>query len=322
MGAAVASGDVKWSVMIPTYKPSSYLTETLASLRIAIERAQGNFQVELVDDASPSGSPEDFAHDSGMVVACHVQPKNGGLASCWNECIARARGSLIHILHQDDIVLPDFYREMETLEATVPEAWMLFCRTMVRRSDGSTPDTLEQEHAGIIPGWLEKISRGQRLLCPSVVVRKSTYARIGGFDGRLKFVIDWEMWVRIAAAGPVAYLPTPLVEYRVHDQSETARLKSSGFITDDLVVAYRVLSAALRDHGNTQYSRGLFDFLAWCSWDAASSAEQHGNAYAARREAWSALKHWILLLRPRQSLRLARLLVRSVFATRVQAAHD
>ena len=311
MGTAVNDGEVRWSVMIPTYKPSELLHETLASLRVAIERAHGNFQVELVDDASPSGSPEKFARDAGIAVACHVRSRNGGLASCWNDCIARARGDLIHILHQDDIVLPDFYREMEVLEANVPEAGMLFCRTMVLRADGETPDSLEQEHAGIIPGWLEKISAGQRLLCPSVVVRRDTYAKVGGFDARLKFVIDWEMWVRIAAAGAVAYLPTALVEYRVHDQSETARLKSSGCITDDLVVAYRVLSKTLEKYGKGGYSRGALNFLVWCSWDAASSAERQRNLVAARSEAWSALKNWWLLMRPKQTLQNMRLIART-----------
>ena len=78
-------GEVQWSVMIPTYQPSGLLNETLASLRVAIERAHGNFQVELVDDASPSGSPEKFARDAGIFVACHVRQENGGLASCWND---------------------------------------------------------------------------------------------------------------------------------------------------------------------------------------------------------------------------------------------
>jgi hypothetical protein len=41
-------------------------------------------------------------------VSVHRRSTNGGLAACWNECIARARGELIHILHQDDLVKPGF----------------------------------------------------------------------------------------------------------------------------------------------------------------------------------------------------------------------
>lgn len=312
MASGVDSGDVLWSVMIPTYNPSELLIETLSSLRVAAERAHGSFQIELVDDASPNGSPVAFARSAGIVVDCYVRESNGGLAICWNECISRARGKLVHILHQDDIVLPDFYREMEALDSAAPQALMLFCRSFTRSSGGKSLGPVEQEDAGIIPDWLARISSGQRLLCPSVVVRKSTYDSVGGFDDRLKFVIDWEMWVRIAAAGAVAYLPTALVEYRVHDASETARLKSSGCITDDLAVAYRVLSETLRDHGSARFSRGALNFLMWCSWDAASSAEKHRNVLAARREAWSALKHWVLWMHPRQVWRHLRLLVRTL----------
>ena len=208
-------------------------------------------------------------------------------------------------------MLPDFYREMEMLEAKVPEAEMLFCRTIFRKFDGVEPDALEQEYAGIIPGWLEMISAGQRLQCPSVVVRSETYRKVGGFDTRLKFVIDWEMWVRIAAFSAVAYLPVALVEYRVHDQSETARLKSSGCITDDLAEAYRVLSTTLRRHGSDRHRRNVLNYVIWCSWNAALSAESCGNFLAARREACSALKCWLLLMRPKQVYRLVKLVVRT-----------
>ena len=322
MGSIIDQGEVLWSVMIPTYNPSALLKETLASVRLAIDHAHGSFQVELVDDASPTSRPEPFAEDAGKGVAWHVRSSNGGLAICWNECIARARGRLIHILHQDDTVLPDFYREMEILEASTSEAGMLFCRAVTRSPEGTSLDPLEQEQAGIIPQWLEKISGGQRLLCPSVVVRRETYAKVGGFDPRLKFVIDWEMWVRIASASEVAYLPKALVEYRIHSSSETARLKASGCITDDLAVAYRVLSATLRNQGAAKYNRAALNFLVAVSWHAASSAEQHLNFQGARREAWSALNNWCLLMRPKQIVRNLCLLARSFKPPAVEALSD
>jgi len=310
MATSVPGGGFDWSVMIPVYEPSELLNETLQSVRVAVGRAEGSFQVEIVDDASPSGSKAAFADAAGMTVAYHRRDRNGGLAACWNECIARARGRLVHILHQDDIVLPDFYAEMERLAAATPEAGMLFCRTIFRTGDQASPQEAEQEHAGLVPDWLARIAGGQRIQCPSVVVRRDIYAQLGGYDPRLKFVIDWEMWVRIAASCKVAHLPLPLVEYRVHAQSETARLQSRGCITDDFVTGGRLISATLARPEHALNRRRAMSFLVWSSLVAAANAERSGNYRAARREAFSALRHWLFVMRPKQSMRHFALLLR------------
>jgi hypothetical protein len=57
--------------------------------------------------------------------------------------------------------------------------------------------------------------------CPSVVVRRECYEKLGGFDSRLPFTTDWEMWMRIALFYDIAYLTKPLVKYRRHEGMET-----------------------------------------------------------------------------------------------------
>ena len=53
-----------------------------------------------------AGSPDRH----GDRVAVHQKSlRTNGLAGIWNRCIERARGEWVHILHQDDIVLPGFY---------------------------------------------------------------------------------------------------------------------------------------------------------------------------------------------------------------------
>ena len=49
---------------------------------------------------------------AGDRVTVHREPKNNGLGRIWNRCIERARGEWVHILHQDDIVLPGFYKHL------------------------------------------------------------------------------------------------------------------------------------------------------------------------------------------------------------------
>jgi hypothetical protein len=60
------------------------------------------------------------------------------------------------------------------------------------------------------------------------------YERLGGFDERLSWTEDWEMWVRIAAHYPVWYEPEPLAVYRIHGASSTGRKARSGETVRDI----------------------------------------------------------------------------------------
>ena len=51
---------------------------------------------------------------------------------------------------------------------------------------------------------------------PSVLTRASAIRAAGGFDPALTVAEDQDMWIRLALAGPVRYLPQVLL--RVHGQ--------------------------------------------------------------------------------------------------------
>ena len=42
-------------------------------------------------------------------------------------------------------------------------------------------------------------------MTPCIVVRRSVYEELGGFDDRLTLAEDWEMWVRVAIRFPIYY---------------------------------------------------------------------------------------------------------------------
>jgi glycosyltransferase involved in cell wall biosynthesis len=187
-------------------------------------------QIAVVDDASPTVDVAGLVRRlAGDRVEYYRNAANLRLAGNWNACIGHARGRWIHILHQDDLVLPGFYRRMA--EAQNAGCGAAFCQHAFIDSGGRwlSISGLERESAGCLDGWLERIADRQVAQCPAVVVRRDTYERLGGFRPDLGFVLDWEMWVRIAASGASWwYEPSVLACYRTHCGSETARLREAG----------------------------------------------------------------------------------------------
>jgi hypothetical protein len=49
-----------------------------------------------------------------------------------------------------------------------------------------------------------------------VVVETETIRRVGGFDEQLSVLADWDLWMRLADAGPAAHSKSMLVGYLIH----------------------------------------------------------------------------------------------------------
>ena len=223
--------------MIPVYNaPAGYLEETLRSI-LQQDPGPDQMQIEVVDDCSPNGAPLELVRRiAGDRVIVHREPKNNGLAGIWNRCIERASGEWVHILHQDDLVLPGFYTALRRGVGTNPQIGAAFVRhaTINPKGHWMALSALEREAAGVLDGWHERITVQQFIQCPAIVVRRSVYEKLGGFLPQLRFTLDWEMWQRIAAKHLFWFEPAILACYRLHPSSATSRLRKDAADTRDI----------------------------------------------------------------------------------------
>jgi glycosyltransferase involved in cell wall biosynthesis len=219
-----------WSVMIPTYNRTKYLEQTLRSV---LEQAPGPevMQIEVIDNCSTKDDPVALVERVGQErVSVYRQPHNVGMIANLTTCIQRARGHLVHILHDDDVVLPGFYNRLQSgfeQDSTIGAA---FCRyAHVNEADRQQYLlAAERNTPGILTNWVERIAIEQLIQPPAIVVKREVYEALGGYYPDLGHAVDWEMWTRIAAHYPVWYEPQTLAHYRVHAASDTSDLIRSG----------------------------------------------------------------------------------------------
>lgn len=213
----------RWSVMIPTYQCAGLLEQALASV-LAQAPAADVMQIEVVDDAS-SDEPEAVVARLGAGrVGFFRQERNLGVTGNLTACLRRARGELVHVLHGDDAVRPGFYSALERGFAD-PSVGAAFCRHIFMDEDGhwQAVSSLERATPGILPDAAPYLACEQRIMTPSICVRRAVYERLGGFQPDLPCAEDWEMWVRIAASYAIWYEPEPLALYRMHTRGNTGR---------------------------------------------------------------------------------------------------
>jgi glycosyltransferase involved in cell wall biosynthesis len=222
--------------MIPTYNCTQYLKEALLSV-LAQDPGPAVMQIEVVDDASTDADVAALVASVGAGRVLYFrQPVNVGSLRNFETCINRAQGHLIHLLHGNDRTIVGFYEKLTQLFEQYPEAGAAFTHYASindrgQRQPGPAPVA---EVAGILPNWLLRIAEYQRLQYVSIAVRRAVYEGLGGFYGT-SYGEDWEMWVRIAAHYPVAYIPEILAEYRGHADSISWEKVRSGEIIPDLM---------------------------------------------------------------------------------------
>ena len=242
--------------MIPVYNSTKYLAKTLESV-LSQDPGADIMQIEVVDGHSTVNLPESLVRQiAGNRVGVFRHPTPLSMSANWNSCIDRARGEWVHILHADDFVLPGFYSRLRESLSGQKDVGAAFTRWMtVDEADHIIEHApVERETAGVLPDSLERIAAAQIIQCASIVVQKSAYREVGGFRSDLPYVIDWEMWVRLASRHPFWYEPEPLACYRVHTKSETSRLQRLGEDLQDQVRGIAIIQDHLAPGGKARSS--------------------------------------------------------------------
>ena len=250
-----------WSVMIPVYNRIEYLSEALASV-LAQDPGPDAMQIAIVDDCSTRVDVPGAMREWGLVerVQLFRTPKHVSIGAAWNECIANATGRWIHIMHSDDVVGKGYYESLQRGIGAVPTCGMAFCRgaTIDDRGIRVRDGILEQQRAGLLSGRvIRKMIVGSRIHCPSVSVRRETYATVGGFREDLPYSLDWEMWQRIALRYPVWYEPKILFSQRRHSLSETVQCELTQAWLRDIRNAIEIVREYLPARNRSLYHRAL-----------------------------------------------------------------
>lgn len=198
------------TAVVPVHNGERFLCAALDSI---LGQAYAPVEVVVVDDGSTDGS-ESGARSRPVR---YVGQPNRGVAAARNAGLAAARGSLVAFLDQDDEWEPDkLTRQVEYL-ADHPEVGFVLAHLRLILEPG-TP----------CPSWLREESIGERTVgyCPgTMVARRETFERIGGFDEVYEVASDAEWITRARDAGVGMHmLPEALLRYRIHDANASHRV--------------------------------------------------------------------------------------------------
>lgn len=199
------------SVVIPTKNRCVLLKQAIESVKSQTWR---NIEIVIVDDAS-NDETQSFlqklaSREDGVRIIRNEVSRGGGGAR--NQGIEAAAGEYIAFLDDDDVWMPTKLEEQIAMMVAHSNVSAVSCSFFVRYPFGI------RRNAHISPPQDEQqILRVNHLGGASMcLTRKKVLMAIRGFDPNLRSGQDWDLWIKLCAAGNVLVSDKPLVCYRPH----------------------------------------------------------------------------------------------------------
>jgi len=248
------------SVIIPTFNRAWAVERAVDSV---LDQDYRPFELIVVDDGSTDQTAEILArYGNQLTVVCQ---ENRGVSAARNAGIARAEGDLIAFLDSDDFWRPKKLTIQVDFFTSHPDA--LICQTgefWVRNGRRVNPGRRHRKLSGMIfTSSLELC-----LVSPSaVMMRKTLFSMVGGFDETLPACEDYDLWLRVLIDAPLVVktgghpdqlsAAPGLDQYRI--RSILNLLESNELTEDQKQAAADVLSRKCRIYADGCRKRGRID---------------------------------------------------------------
>ena len=201
------------------YNSAQTIGEAIESVRC---QTRSDWELLVVDDDSRDATAEVAEAFADPRIRIVRTTGNRGPAAARNRGISLAQAPLVCTLDSDDLWLPHYLETMDrTLDSNpaaavaCTDAWVLDQTTgRVRKKSAMAfldpPEPLPADGATLLAELMRR-----NFIYNSVAARRESLRAVGGYDERLWIGEDWELWLRLIAAGfAFVRVPRLLAVYR------------------------------------------------------------------------------------------------------------
>lgn len=218
------------TVVIPVYNGTQYLAEAIDSV---LAQTYRDFEIIVVDD----GSTDDTWHIIEAYIAAHpqivrgIRKANGGISTALNAGIHAAKGQYVAWLSHDDRFIPTKLEKQIALLKHNRELAGVY-------SDYVYIDDQSSCVGYAFSPWYPRAEMLRHLLQhvyingSTLLIKRHCLLDVGAFDETLRYAQDAMMWVYIGIRYPLAHIPEPLTEYRLHLQQTSTTTKKHAIRRD------------------------------------------------------------------------------------------
>jgi glycosyltransferase involved in cell wall biosynthesis len=208
---------LSFSIVTPSYNQGEFIEETINSV---LSQGYPNLEYIVVDAGSTDDTHKILARYRGQIDKIIIEPDNGpadAIRKGWNG----ASGDILAYLNSDDIYLPGAIQKVADSFSRESHINMICGNELRINTVGNVLGQSSIEHVD----YCSLLS-----LCfipqPSVFVRKNVLAEVGGINPQMRFIFDFDLWVRIAKKHAIRCIPDLLSATRWHENTITLKRRA------------------------------------------------------------------------------------------------
>lgn len=210
------------SIVMPVHNGGRWLDDALASIP---SRDEAEIEV-IIRDSTPAAPCREAVdkHSGRLAIDYEYMPEVASWTRKTNMGVEAAKADYVCTLHQDDLWLDQRLELARRMIAKWPEAVMHLSPSQIVDGLGRK---LGLWRPPFMPGEIDPQHCTDALLVqnsiaiPAPVIRREAWLAVGGLDESLWYTPDWDLWLKLAAYGPVAYDAQPVTAFRIHPESQT-----------------------------------------------------------------------------------------------------
>ena len=206
-----------FSIIVPTYNQQDYLREALDSL---LNQSEEDWEAVVVNDGSTDDTADtiySYSQRDSRIIG--INKINGGTASALNTGLRHVKGNWICWLSSDDIFEKNKLELHRQYFDIHPDAQFFFSDFSLFDDQGHVRNgnltgiglEIQQEHLINLLGrsYINGIS---------ICVNSTLWKQTGFFREHLRYAQDYDMWLRLLAAGNSFFIPERTCLSRTHPQ--------------------------------------------------------------------------------------------------------
>ncbi len=239
------------SIVTPSYNQGRFLRRTIESV---LSQSYPHIDYRVVDGGSTD--------DSVAILESYgtrfpwVSERDRGQTHAINKGLAQARGEVLAYLNSDDVLLPGAVEKVVDYLLHRPQCDLVYGQGWyIDEQDNRISQYATADYA------LPRLLRDCCICQPAAFWRASIARRVGPFEERRRFAMDYDYWLRIArAGGRIEHWHQPLACSRWYPDTKTLAFR---------VPVYReIIQTCLEraDFAHPVYFRGLWHHLCEEKW--------------------------------------------------------
>lgn len=223
----------KISIITPSFNQGQFIEETITSV---LTQQYPHVEYWVIDGGSTDNTVSILKKYQKHLR--FVSEKDRGQTHAINKGIKKSTGEIIGYLNSDDVLAPGALKTVGALFRDHPEAAWLTGEYRIINAHGTTIQPYVTWYKRLLRLTANKqvLSVANYISQPSTFWRRSAMQRVGLFDERLRYCMDFQYWLRLFQESPPLICNQELSSFRIHGASKGGSAYEKQFAEEHAVL--------------------------------------------------------------------------------------